>query len=83
MERDHKAEIAEAHIEVCDELEQALAANAELVKSLNELVDRIVPCDENMHPAWCCNHQTKRCDMNAVVSHARAALAKHTQAKGA
>lgn len=42
MERDHKAEIAEAHIEVCDELEQALAANAELVKALRRAANGLI-----------------------------------------
>lgn len=66
MGQEHRAEIAEAYIEVCDELEQALAANAELAAHLSfavRLLKGIVG-----YPAQ--------------VEAMEAALSKYTQAKG-
>lgn len=51
------------------------AERAGLRESILELLDMLPPCDEDMHPAWCCNHQQKRCDGNAIIARAHATLA--------
>ena len=38
----------------------------EALEAATEVIENYVPrCDEDMHPAWCINHQTKRCTGNA------------------
>lgn len=42
--------------------------------ALSALVDAQNPCETDSSPAWCCIHQSKRCEMDKLVDAAKSAL---------
>jgi len=62
----------------CERCQPNMAAIIDEMRStIDTLLDYIPSkCDENMHPAYCCNHSRKRCTGEADVAKAREVLVK-------